>query len=448
MRRRFWIACAISAAAASCGSSPQPPVVTPPTTVETITGTERIGWDQPAADAADLAAIRYAIYVDDVRSELAGVTCATSSGANGFACTGRLPALTGGAHALQIASFTSASAVVESARSATFRVNVVAPAGAAGAPTVKPGATTALGMQMRVEIVAAGLDTPTDLALTPDGRVLIAEAGGRIRIVRDKRLLQEPAIALDSTLGNGGRLLAVAIDPQFARTHFVYVVYTARGRSGAMAFTVARMREAADTLGDVVTVVDGVTADSNPSAVLRFGEDGKLFVALDTGSDARRAGDPGSWNGKLLRMNPDGTTPGDQRGGTPVFAAGVMSPAGLAWQRASSTWWIADRNGGQPLLRPIVQGSARAVYALPPGVTPSALAFYNAEMFPALSSSLLVASPDGAPLLRVGLDPLTGRPTTTERLLEDRVEGIRTMGVAADGAIYFTTTNTLARIVR
>src|SRR5436309_6066663 len=132
--RGLWVICAISAATA-CGSSPQPPVVNPPTTEETITGTERIGWDQPAADATALATIRYAIYADDVRSEMAGVTCASTAAANGFPCTGRLPALARGAHALQLASFFVDSTVLESTRSATLRVNVVA-----AAPTSSSGA--------------------------------------------------------------------------------------------------------------------------------------------------------------------------------------------------------------------------------------------------------------------------------------------------------------------
>src|SRR5262245_20480503 len=152
------------------GSSPQPPVVNPPTTTETITGTERIGWDQPAANAAELATIRYAIYVDDMRSELAGVTCAAGATATRFACSGRLPSLSGGAHALQIASFVVEGTVLESTRSAPLRVNVVA-AGASspGATTVRPGPfVNADGVRMRVELVAEGFNAPADLAFIPD----------------------------------------------------------------------------------------------------------------------------------------------------------------------------------------------------------------------------------------------------------------------------------------
>jgi hypothetical protein len=106
------------------GNAPQPPVVTPPAGTETINGSERIGWDQRAGDTVELAAIRYAIYVDGTRSELAGVNCATTAAAAGYACTARLPAMASGSHTLEIASFVEDGGTFESARSAALRVTV------------------------------------------------------------------------------------------------------------------------------------------------------------------------------------------------------------------------------------------------------------------------------------------------------------------------------------
>ena len=106
-------------------SPPPPPVVDNPGAVETINGTERIGWDQPAADTVDLAAIGYAVYVDGVRAELAGVACATTPTTTGFPCTARMPALSAGSHTLELASFVNDGGVLESARSAAVRVTLV-----------------------------------------------------------------------------------------------------------------------------------------------------------------------------------------------------------------------------------------------------------------------------------------------------------------------------------
>jgi hypothetical protein len=72
-----------------------------PPTAETITGNERSGWDQLVADAVELAAIGYVVYVDGARTVLAGVTCADASAGAGFPCTARVPALTAGTHTLE-----------------------------------------------------------------------------------------------------------------------------------------------------------------------------------------------------------------------------------------------------------------------------------------------------------------------------------------------------------
>jgi hypothetical protein len=89
---------------------------------ESITGVERFGWDQPAADAGELATFRYAFYVDDARSDAADVTCVPGTGAQ-FACTAQLPVMSAGAHTLQVAAFVlDAGQLRESSRSAPVRV--------------------------------------------------------------------------------------------------------------------------------------------------------------------------------------------------------------------------------------------------------------------------------------------------------------------------------------
>jgi hypothetical protein len=117
LRPRLWVVASLLFAA--CGGSPPTQGGGP----ETITGVERFGWDQHAADAGELASFRYALYVDDVRSEAADVTCAPAQSAAGFACSARMPAMTPGVHNLQVASFViDGGAVRESPRSAAVRV--------------------------------------------------------------------------------------------------------------------------------------------------------------------------------------------------------------------------------------------------------------------------------------------------------------------------------------
>src|SRR5215212_11466416 len=121
-RRRFCIAVTIVAAA--CGSS-KPPESPGSAAGQSITGRERIGWDQPARDAAELPSLHFALYIDGTRTEFADASCSTTAGSSGFPCTGKLPAITNGAHTLEAAAFTILDGNVnESSRSSPLRVVV------------------------------------------------------------------------------------------------------------------------------------------------------------------------------------------------------------------------------------------------------------------------------------------------------------------------------------
>ena len=92
-------------------------------TPEIITGSERIGWDQPASGAAEIASFRYAIYVDGNRLVLGQSSCASAAGAAGFPCSAALPPLSPGTHVLELTAFIEAE-TFESARSTPLRVTV------------------------------------------------------------------------------------------------------------------------------------------------------------------------------------------------------------------------------------------------------------------------------------------------------------------------------------
>jgi len=426
--------------------SPQPPPGT-----EQIIGNERFGWDQPAATSAELEGVRYLVYVDAAAGvELQDVSCSGAPTAAGFACSARLPPMSPGRHSLALSAFIEDGTRLESARSSPLNVILVGQAATMRPSESRPGqltVTTVDGVRLRVTAVADGLDEPTDLAFAADGRIFIAERAGRVRIVRDGRLLPAPAATLRDVLATDrDGLLAIALDPDFGRTQFVYLVYAADS-----AFRLARFRAAGDALSERVVLLDAVAPSARqPAASLRSGPDARLYIGVDDGDVADAAGDLGSFGGKVLRLNPDGTTPADQEGGTPVFALNVNRPSGMDWG-SDGALWIAESG----LLQVVVADTRRerrgrtiARYSLPEGTGASALSFYHANLIPAFQGNLFIAGSGDGTILRLQFD--RKRPmqvVSTERLVLEAVDTVRSIGIGSEGAIYFCTSNALMKIV-
>lgn len=415
--------------------------------VEQITGQERLGWDQRAATAAELATFRYNVYVDDIATEVQDATCADTPAAAGFGCSGRLPQMSPGQHTLALTAFVDAGTRLESARSATLTVNVGRPS--LTAPSSPPVSIVTLdGIRLRAVALASTLDDPTDLAIAPDGRIFITERAGRIRIFRDGQLARAPALVLDDIVAADRRgLLAIAIDPAFEKTAHVFAIYTA-----ASGFRLVRFRAVGDTLGDRVILLDGIDAPlARPAASLRFGPDAKLYLGMDDAGDPTRPGDLGSFNGKVLRLNADGTTPTDQAGGTPVYALNVNVPRGIDWHDNGGTLWIVEdvRLQGVVAFTPSARrGTAVVHYRLPAGTGPGGLTFYRGELIPGFAGDLLVASDEGRAILRLRFDPADPRKiAASEQLLRDAVGGIRAIGADAGGIVYFCTGSELFALI-
>jgi glucose/arabinose dehydrogenase len=206
-------------------------------------------------------------------------------------------------------------------------------------------------------------------------------------------------------------------------------------------------------VGARVILLDDVPASAGrPAASLRIGPDRRLYLALDDGGEPDRAGDLGSFSGKVLRLNADGTTPDDQAGGTPVFVLDVNRPAGLDWGQDGTRLWVAeqDEDGVDRLDAVMADGTPRRGrigrrYNLPEGIGVSNLAFYWSAAIPALRGDLLLTADAAKAVLRVRLDA-AGEVIGTEWLLRERIGAVRAIGVAPDGAIYLSTPESLWRI--
>ncbi len=432
-----------------------------PPGVERITGNERIGWNQPAASAAGFDRIRYAVYVDGARSELAGVSCDGSPGPSGYSCSSALPPLALGLHTLELAAFVlDGASILESARSAPIRVELVSTAATASVADWQTGVPvlTADGLQLRLDLVATGLRDPVDLAVAPDGRIFVAERSGRVRII-DIGGGRRVGAGLQVDVPpepESGEVLAIALDPEFAETSRVFLIETEPAPRGAMLFRLVRYRAVGGRLGERAVLLDGIdAAPGRPSASLRFGPDGLMYAAFDDAGDVRLGGDLASFNGKLLRLDADGSTPDDQAAGSPVYASWFQSPRGFDWRPEDGTVWLADTtpDGGERLSvvaetgRDPVRTTVAMRYTLPRLTGASAVTFYRGALIAGFAGDLLVAGDEGRHLLRLRFAADgSSRLIASERLLQDRVGPIRAVAVGPLGEIYFCTPDAVGRL--
>ena len=455
----------LAVSAAACGSSPPPPSTGDPGgSADRINGNERLGWTQAAADSNELATYRYAAYVDNNRSELTDVACG-ALGSSGSSCSSRLPAMSAGTHSIELVSFVvDGDNVVESSRSGALRVTLsgsTAGLGSGSATSLSPSAaessttnlTTRDGVQLQMRVIADELESPSALAFAPDGRVFIAERRGSVRTLNGDSL-SASSVAIDDVrmtgVGDGG-LIGLTLDPEFERTHLAYALYTVDGRDGGLRFRLARFREVNGVLGERAVLLDDLAAaPSGPTGAIGVGPDGMLYVALDDGGDPSQAAASGSYSGKVLRINRDGTTPSEQ----PVYASDQGSPRGLDWQPRTNALWIADQKTGvagelEMITADATQksrGVARARVPLAARVGATSLSFYDGELLPAFQGDLLIAARTSGQLLRMRFDRRDpGKVLTTERLVTDATS-LTLVAVGTDGAVYLGTDRALLRL--
>ena len=318
--------------------------------------------------------------------------------------------------------------------------------------------TTRDGVRFRVETVLTGLEVPWSLNFAPDGRLFVTERPGRVRIVTLGGS-SELALTLDGVFAQGeAGLLGLALDPEFAQNHFVYLYYSASVPGGAMN-RIVRYREVNSRLGERAVLLDNIpAAQIHDGGRLRFGPDGLLYASAGDAANGNNAQDVASLAGKILRLNRDGTTPRDNRFSSPVFTYGHRNPQGFDWHPTSGELWESEHgnNGNDEVnaLRtglnfgwPRIEGAATMsgmeapLTFYNPSIAPSGASFYRGQRLPQFVNNFFVATLRGTHLLRLTVDASTRRVTAQERLLEGTFGRLRDVVSGPDGYLYFCTNN-------
>lgn len=197
--------------------------------------------------------------------------------------------------------------------------------------------------------VVTGLD-PVSMALAPDGRVFIAEKYGRISIVQDGQLQAEPFLEVEVDIDSERGLCGVVFDPDFETNHYLYIYYTVKdeGHNRISRFK-ADGNFAIPGSETILMELDQLTGPFHNAGIMRFGNDGKLYIAVGDGTKSGNAQDLNTTLGKILRINPDGSIPSDNPfynettgNNRAIWTFGHRNPFGLSFDQNTGKLYSSE----------------------------------------------------------------------------------------------------------
>lgn len=376
------------------------------------------------------------------------------------------------------------STAAKSALSAMLMCLTLATAAAQTAPrSATPDATVS---PFNVVTIAKDLANPWGLAFLPDGRMLVTERPGRMRIVERNGSVSAPLQNVPPVIARGqGGLLDVAVDPQFASNQLVYWSYAEPGQNAEMGGTaVARARLQGNALQDVRVIwrqTPKVKGALHWGSRLVFDRSGNLFITVGERYEYReRAQDLSATLGKVIRIKPDGGIPSDnpfmnRNDARPeIWSYGHRNVQAAALHPDTGALWTVEHGarGGDELNQPqagknygwpvityginyngmkIGEGTAKPgmeqpVFYWDPVIAPSGAVFYTGDVFKEWRGDLFIGSLNPGLLVRLHLS--NGKVASETRYLKELNERIRNVRQGPDGYLYLLTDNANGRVLK
>lgn len=309
-------------------------------------------------------------------------------------------------------------------------------------------------------------DVASAIRFAPDGRLFYTElATGRIRVVQGGSTL--PTAFATLPVGTDGEqgLLGLALDPDFANNHYVYVFYT---QASPLKQRIVRFTENNNLGTNMTTIVDDLpVSDHHNGGRIGFGPDGKLYVTIGDVKVPANSQDDNVAAGKLLRYEPNGTPAnGNPISGNPMYAKGLRNPFGLAFHLTSGRPYLTENGpscddeidrivaGGNYGWRPnqpcndIDAGYVQPIRRYTPCFAPTGATFYNGSDMPDFAGDFFFGSFNDGALRRLRIDDSNGNILEEETILTGRPGGVFDVTQSPDGGLYFCDGNGIYKVLR
>lgn len=320
-------------------------------------------------------------------------------------------------------------------------------------PLPEQGRNNGTGTSSGVKVIASNLEVPWAADISQDGRIFFTERQGRIRIIENGTLL-DPIFINVAQQGESG-LLGLALHPDFAKNHLLYI-YQTYSNGTAVFNKVVMLTERDNKITDSKVILDRIpAADRNDGGRIKFGPDGKLYVATGDAKQPQLAQNAGSLAGKILRINPDGTIPADNPfPDSPVYSFGHRNIQGLAWDQAGRMYASehgesgndeinlikAGENYGWPIEECDAKRFEKPVFCFNPAIAPSGIVIPSSDLL-GYKGHILVAALKAAQLRDVDL------ATGSSNNILTGYGRIRDVIEAPDGSLYVLTSNRDGRAI-
>lgn len=323
--------------------------------------------------------------------------------------------------------------------------------------------------QYVIQTVATGLQIPRSIVFTSPTRMLVTERPWTIRQIVDGILQQQPLISIPNISSQSEEwLMSITLDPAYNSNKYVYISY-AYMDSETMYLRISRWTDRGNTMTDEYILIDKLPAAQRHAwSAIAFGPDQKLYITVGDAIQGEKAQFIDYYNGKILRINKDWSTPEDNP--RPRSLVRSYGHRNSQWIDRDDQWnMYASEHGpsifdGPPGWDEInliqaknnygrnkvshedtMTGAIAPIALFTPAIAPWALHIYKGNMFPERKNKMLVAMLKGEWILLITIDAKDPTKIIQQQKIADTYGRIRNITTGPDGAIYFTTSNTDGR---